>query len=147
VLRGSERLLGNTMGIQVEVEFSPMYVDQPLFSDVDAYLRPLGFQLFDLSRYRVRRPTVDASVPSRGQLLWGHALYLRRPDTPPQERAARLAVVAALAGVPDYAAEILERVAAATSDGELRRMATRALTALRGAARDPDAERILLWRD
>ena len=97
VLMGAERTLDGTLGIQAEVEFAPMYVGQPLFADIDAFLRARGFQLFDLSRYHVRR---SSATPTRGQLLWGHALYLRDHRTLAPELAARLAVVAVVLDLP-----------------------------------------------
>ena len=44
VLAGAERLLSDSvLGLQVEVEFVEMYRRQPLFGDVDAFLRARGF--------------------------------------------------------------------------------------------------------
>jgi FkbM family methyltransferase len=81
VLRGAERLLGSTLVIQAEVEFSPMYKDQPLFADVDAHLRARGFSFhcFLSVSGRTFRPLVntrDIAAPFR-QLLWGEAVYTR----------------------------------------------------------------------
>jgi FkbM family methyltransferase len=153
ILRGSRATLAaSVVGLQVEVEFAPMYVDQPLFADVDSFLRAEGFQLFDLSRYRARRASLPAAMPTRGQLLWGHALYLRRVETVTDARAARLAVVAALSGCRDYAAEVLDRLAS-RADHELRHAAGRALDTLRSASatspgddQEPSRDRFL-WRD
>jgi hypothetical protein len=110
VLMGAGRTLDTTLGIQAEVEFAPIYVDQPLFADIDRFLRGRGFQLFDLSRYHVRRSNAGPA-PTRGQLLWGHALYLRdyRGLTP--ELAARLAIVAMVLELPDLAADIVTSLA------------------------------------
>jgi len=132
ILAGAERALHDTVvGIQTEVEFAPMYVRQPLFADVDAFLRARGFQLFDLSRYRARRGAVDAAVSTRGQLLWGHALYLRDYRTLSPPMAARLAAVAALLDIPDLAMAILDDLSgSAPQDGE-RRAARRAREVLR----------------
>jgi len=47
-------LATSILGLQVEVEFYPVY-NQPLFSDIDNYLRPLDYYLFDFFRYRLRR--------------------------------------------------------------------------------------------
>jgi FkbM family methyltransferase len=44
ILAGAERLISSSvLGIQVEVEFGQMYVDQALFADVDRYLCNRGF--------------------------------------------------------------------------------------------------------
>lgn len=140
VLRGAEQLLRDSIiGLQIEVEFAPMYVDQPLFADVDAFLRARGFQLYDLSRYRIRRTALDASVPTRGQLLWGHALYFRdHHQNMPEPLMLRLAVVSVLLDFPDLAAHVLDLVAAQTSDAGVQkavRKAREALAELAGGGR------------
>jgi FkbM family methyltransferase len=108
ILKGSEHLLATSiLGLQVEVEFFPLYKNQPLFSDIDNYLQPLGFLLFDLSRYRLRR----AYLKTRGQLLWGHAFYLKdvqRMDHGQLAQFLTLAAIASYNGFEDYALEVLE---------------------------------------
>ena len=109
LLEGADdSLRQSVLGIQVEIEFAPMYLEQPLFADVDAFLRSRGFTLYDLSRYHVSRAAHGASLATRGQLLWGQALYLRDHRDPDSEAlSARLAVVAVLLNLPDLAALIL----------------------------------------
>jgi FkbM family methyltransferase len=110
VLAGAKRFLDSSViGVQAEVEFAPMYRDQPLFGDIDAHLRARGFLLFDMSRYHVRRDSVERTVATRGQLLWGHALYLRDYTRVVEsaDTLLRLAAAAALLGIPDYTAEIV----------------------------------------
>lgn len=110
ILIGSSQLLANSiLGLQVEVEFFPLYKDQPLFADVDNYLRPLGFRLFDLSRYRLRR----SYTRTRGQLIWGHAFYLKDVHHIKEEQLSQFLTLAAIAsyyGVEDYAIEVLETI-------------------------------------
>lgn len=78
ILRGADIFLKKSvLGLRVEVEFSPIYKNQPLFSDVDSFLRPYGFVLFDLSRHRYRRSSAPRSILTKGQLLYGHAVYMR----------------------------------------------------------------------
>jgi FkbM family methyltransferase len=108
ILQGSEHLLAaSILGLQVEVEFFPIYKDQPLFSDVDNYLRQRGFRLFDLSRYRLRR----AYLKTRGQLLWGHAFYLKDVHQLNKDQLTQYLALAAIASYlrfEDYAVEVLE---------------------------------------
>jgi len=110
ILQGSEHLLSTSiLGLQVEVEFYSIYKDQPMFSDVDKYLRRLGFSLFDLSRYRLRR----AYIKTRGQLLWGHTFYLRDVHQMKKGQFAQFLTLAAIAsyyGFEDYAIEVLETI-------------------------------------
>jgi FkbM family methyltransferase len=118
ILQGSEHLLTTSLlGLQVEVEFFPIYKDQPLFSDVDSHLRPMGFCLFDLSRYRLRR----AYIKTRGQLLWGHALYLKDVHQIKKGQVAHFLTLSAIAsffGFEDYALEVLHSLVENAADFE-----------------------------
>ena len=71
ILQGSFQILQNSvLAIHTEVSFSPLYLNQPLFADVDYYLRDKGFTLFDLSGAYYRRsrsPIVPRTRP--GQLI------------------------------------------------------------------------------
>lgn len=59
----------------------PLYKDQPLFADVDAYLRGKGFMLHMISGAsgRLFRPLVIQNDASAwlNQLLWADAVYVR----------------------------------------------------------------------
>jgi len=52
ILQGGEDFFRkNIVGLEVEVEFAPMYKDQPLFSDVDVFVRTkLGLELWDMRK-------------------------------------------------------------------------------------------------
>jgi FkbM family methyltransferase len=118
VLQGAEKLLKESvLAIQVEVEPSPLYINQPLFSDVDAYLREQDYTLFDIQfSRRIRKKSPIFSPAHPGQILWGDGYYfydflrddisLSRPKTP--EQLFKLACVADVMNFSDYALEILE---------------------------------------
>ncbi|MGJ3252807.1 MAG: FkbM family methyltransferase [Elainellaceae cyanobacterium] len=118
VFKGGERSLKNVLAIQTEVSFSPLYLDQPLFSDVDTYLRAKGFALFGFlfpnsMNIRRRSPVRPSNRP--GQLLWADAIYLKdlladevEPSLRPPQALLKLACIADTLGFPDYALEILE---------------------------------------
>jgi FkbM family methyltransferase len=127
ILKGADRFLATSVvGLQIEMEFSPFYEGQPLFGAVDEYLRSFGFMLFDLSRNRYRRAAMARDLITRGQLLWGDAIYLRDyrslTGNGAKERALKLSVIAGLLGVHDYALEawdfVLRNSAGAVSDIE-----------------------------
>ena len=155
ILQGAESFLSSgVLGLRVEVEFSEMYLNQPLFADVDAYLRPFDFMLFDLKRYHLRRKACPRDVDTEGQLLWGQALYLkdyhalRRQNN--QEKMVKLAIVAAFHGFHDYALEIVDFLVdggtgdlPATETSELRRARARYVSALTDSRR----VKTLLWLD
>ena len=112
ILRGADVLLrDNVLALQVEVEFAQMYTDQPLFGEVDSHLRGYGFSLSDLTRYLGRCRTLEPHQPTRGQLLWGQALYLRDYERlATAEQKLRLAVLGSFYGHDDYALEIVEQL-------------------------------------
>ena len=117
VLEGAINILNRgTLAIQVEVEFSQLYVGQPLFADVDSFLRKNNFTLFDvIQSYRPRVRSPICSESRGGQLLWGDAFYLRDlicDDISEQDKSPdnllKLACIADILGSPDYGLEVLE---------------------------------------
>ena len=112
ILQGAQAFLSNSIvGVKCEVEFAPLYEGQVLFGDVDAFLRQRGFVLFDLSRSRYRRAGFPDDALTRGQLLWGDAVYLRdyRSLAPADKLALfKLCLLSAHLQFHDYALEVLD---------------------------------------
>jgi FkbM family methyltransferase len=119
VLEGASEILDRSiLAVYSEVEFTDIYVNQPLFGDIDIFLRNKNFTLFDLivSTGRAFRKTSPiTSRTRRGSLVWADAFYLRdlmRPNlnthlqTP--ERILKLACIADVMDYTDYALELLE---------------------------------------
>jgi FkbM family methyltransferase len=79
ILRGASQTLTQTFLVEVEVEFYPMYKGQPLFADVDALLCSCGFELLYLNRAFLQRKKFYKDL-SRGELIFGDALYGRSPS-------------------------------------------------------------------
>lgn len=93
ILRGAERVLADCVGLEVEVEFSELYEGQPLFADVDQFLRQQGFMLWrlgDLCHYAEATSPVKTgherayyggldtlTEAGNGRLFWGNAVYFR----------------------------------------------------------------------
>jgi len=78
ILKGADNILKNEIfGLEIEVEFSPLYENQPLFSDVDKFLRKYDFQLFDLKHYYWKRKAGQTYGGNKGQLIFADALYFR----------------------------------------------------------------------
>ena len=119
VLKGAITALENCLlGVQVEVEFIPLYLQQPLFTDIDLFLRNYGLTLFDLITDNPWCRVTRACSPFRsatraGQLTWADACYLRDPiqkQSAPVQSPAQILKLACLADVlefPDYALELL----------------------------------------
>lgn len=78
VLQGAGNLLDRCLCVEAEVEFDHQYVGQPVFADVDAFLRSQGFELHALRRSYWRLKGQHASARG-GKLMHGDALYFR-PD-------------------------------------------------------------------
>lgn len=68
VLRGSDRILGNTRFVLTEVSFQPYYVGGATFDEVLAHLRGRGFRLLGLS---------EGFRDAAGELVEGDALFGR----------------------------------------------------------------------
>merc|ERR1711924_266039 len=77
VLEGAEKTLQKALVIHTEVEFVEMYQKQPLFADVDQFLRRAGFVFhrFASLQGRPMKPLFYKSNPIQpiSQQLWGDA--------------------------------------------------------------------------
>jgi FkbM family methyltransferase len=80
-LSHARRCLADVLLIQTEVEFLPMYVGQPLFSEVECFLRGEGFMFhrFFPAVSRVVRPLLvnNDIYAGMSQVLWADALFVR----------------------------------------------------------------------
>ena len=80
VLHGAEARLKDALVIHTEVEFVPLYKGQPLFADIDSFLRARGFAFHTVnSSGRTFKPLIPNNDPSLAlsQKLWGDAVYVR----------------------------------------------------------------------
>jgi FkbM family methyltransferase len=80
VLEGAETRLKDVLVIHTEVEFVPLYKGQPLFADIDSFLRARGFAFHKMSTYgRTFKPLIPNNRPegALSQTLWGDAVYVR----------------------------------------------------------------------
>lgn len=150
ILHGAEGFLSKgVVGVKCEVEFAPLYEAQPLFGDVDAFLRGLGFMLFDLSRSRYRRAEFPSYALTRGQLLFGNAFYVRDSAWFAKQSAKlplfKLCLLAAHLGFHDYSLETLELLLAG-GGGNLSREEYTALLSTREQYL-ADLKRGALWVD
>lgn len=118
VLQGAERVLKDVSVIQVEVEFLELYENQPLFADVDRYLRGQGFAFHTFLGFGSRcfKPMVVNNDPNAGiqQILWSDAVYVRdwlRLDALSADKIARYAtIVHEVVGSPDLCLGLLEHL-------------------------------------
>ena len=79
ILQGGQAAIGGAVGIDIEVEFLPVYTGQPLFSDVDTFLRERGFELFDMNRL-YWKTVAGSRIQGKGQMIAADALYFKSPE-------------------------------------------------------------------
>lgn len=81
VFRNALKALSTALLIVTEVEFVELYRGQPMFADVDIFLRGRGFQFHSFPGFggRAFKPLVAGGNinASFGQLLWSDANYVR----------------------------------------------------------------------
>ncbi len=131
ILEGAVNTIKNhVFGVEVEVEFVEMYQNQPLFSDVDSFMRKQGFWLFDIQTAYWKRNIGKAYHKKRGQLIYGNVLYLRTPDSfcklfqnIPAKMLKKSKILKALSicflyGYVDYAMELFDGTAALFDEAE-----------------------------
>jgi hypothetical protein len=107
--------------VHTEVEFVPLYRGQPLFADVDTFLRAQGFQFHTFTGL-ARRYIAPLSSPRDkpngvNQMVWADAVYMRDPLSWPQLAPERRLMLAALMhnlyGSVDVALNLVKGVAEA----------------------------------
>jgi FkbM family methyltransferase len=119
VLRGAEQQLASVRVIEAEVEFQELYEGQPLFNDVESFLRDRGFGLWrlrdiyhcGLSRAGRGEPVFGVGeyvehTRLGGQIAWANAVFVRDElaDTGSQlgwPARARDACVSSIFGFPE----------------------------------------------
>lgn len=80
VFQGAAKVLETALVLHTEVEFVSLYKDQPLFGDIDVYLRSKGFVLHQMQPAgRAFKPLVANNDVNAmlSQFLWGDAIYVR----------------------------------------------------------------------
>jgi len=101
VLAHGQAKLADTVAIQTEVSFVPLYKDQPSFGDMDLALRALGFLPHSVTGTKIWpiSPMVVGDAPNRGirQLLETDMVYVRdfsAPENMGVEQWKHLALIA-----------------------------------------------------
>ncbi|SDK79351.1 methyltransferase, FkbM family [Maridesulfovibrio ferrireducens] len=128
ILKGAEQTLRTTtVALFIETEFLPIYNDQPLFSEVESYLRSLGFSFFGFHdvHLRSKRLVDKRNYPlGRERPYWADAIFFKDPieqsswtfsnDAPQtnfsntNERQTAVLILAAFCfGYIDFALELL----------------------------------------
>ena len=107
-LKGMKNKLKNCLGLEIEVEFSNLYNNQPLFGDLDNFLKNQDFEFIDFTNiYRWDRKVYN----SFGQAVFGDGLWLRSPEfivKNHQEKAIKYIAICCIYGRLDLAIIVLE---------------------------------------
>lgn len=101
VFRNALRVLSGVLAIQTEVEFVELYKQQPMFADVDIFLRGQGFQFHTFTGFgsRAFKPIIVDGNLNKGlrQYLWSDAVYFRdwlKTDQLSELKLKKMAVIA-----------------------------------------------------
>lgn len=117
VLQSAPRLLSTCLMVQAEVEFIPLYKNQPLFADIDGFMRSHGFVLHRFANlsgrpFKPMRFNAAAGENAYRQLLWGDAIFIRdfrRLDRLRPEELLKFAILAhVICGSSDLALHCLQ---------------------------------------
>ena len=107
-LKGMEKNLNDCLGVELEVEFSPLYKGQPLFGEISSFLNKKGFEFFDFTNLcRWERYAFN----SYGQNVFGDGIWLRSPEMIDEmfpEKYLKYISICALYGRFDLINKILE---------------------------------------
>ncbi|NWJ41142.1 MAG: FkbM family methyltransferase [Geothrix sp.] len=112
-LQGAAAVLQDVLFIVCEVEFVPLYLGQPLFGDVDAFLRSRGFTFhkFIGGAGRTVKPLVfNNDTNHLNQQMWADAIFIRdlfHLDALTSDQLQKMAIFLALYGSPDVALFLL----------------------------------------
>ncbi len=124
VLKGAQQALASAVLVEVEVSFLQRYVGQPVFADVEAWMKQRGFELIELYRLKRYRAANSLGIRSSltddgqrsGQVAYGDAIFVRSQaaivEAAAKDQGASVlrAMVALLAyGKADHAAALLDR--------------------------------------
>jgi FkbM family methyltransferase len=113
ILRDAQGLLdAELVCVELEVMFEQLYEAQPLFGEVDTFLRAAGFYLHELGNILYVKPRgLQQFGGAKGRIIQADAVYFRvRPDLVRMADAKIAAAVMAYVayGYPDAAIELLQ---------------------------------------
>lgn len=131
ILEGSAKTIESSIfGLEVEVEFAELYEGQPLFADIDRFVKQFGFHLFDLKPLYWKRDAGKRYGGPKGQIVVADALYLRTQTDygrilksiadadARKSKVLRAVSVCIIHGYLDYALEIFRENKRCFSDEE-----------------------------
>jgi FkbM family methyltransferase len=120
VMKNLENLLkNNCLGIVIECFFQEYHINRPLFSEIELYLRSLGYYVFDISLEKWGRWDNPTKYPldhhgnkreGNAQVMFGNVLFFKDPilnnNINDIEKIKKLIELADLWDMKDYAIEL-----------------------------------------
>lgn len=107
VFKGGIATLKETLAIVSEIEFIPLYRNQPLFGDVCAFLAGEGLQFhkfLGMSSRALKTTMLCGSINVPTQHLWGNAMFIRdifEPANFTDDQLLKAAIISNHYGSPD----------------------------------------------
>lgn len=77
ILKSGSSILDDVIAVYSEVEFIKVYENQPLFCELNNFMEQKGFLLYDIRKIKAKRKNVKEDFFTKGQLVWGDAIYLK----------------------------------------------------------------------
>jgi FkbM family methyltransferase len=80
ILEHGTRVLSSALVVELEVEFLPLYKGQPLYGDVESFMRRQGFlphKLIDVAGRCLRPFSLPKPSEAMSQVLWADAIFIR----------------------------------------------------------------------
>jgi len=120
-LEGARATLNGVSTIQTEVSFVPQYIDQPLFSEIELFLRKNKFNLarlmephhHPLTPFSSENPSDRAFIP-----VWTDAIFIKHVFSPHLLSKEKLLKTAIIAGVRYQALDVMYRCLKQVFDDE-----------------------------
>jgi FkbM family methyltransferase len=78
VLNGSINKIKNMIGIEIELDFVPIYCGGSLFAEVNDFLNGQDMILMDIKQVYWSRKNLGNLYIGKGELIWGDGLYFKR---------------------------------------------------------------------
>ena len=107
VFKGGTNILSDVLAIVSEVEFVPLYIDQPLFGDVSGFLTDynLMFHKFLTLQGTALKPfLINNDINASSQIMWSDAMFIRNVDqinNLNEDQLLKLSLLARIYGSPD----------------------------------------------
>jgi FkbM family methyltransferase len=115
VFQGAEKTLKNVLKVVSEVEFVPIYVNQPLFGDVSKFLNEKGLmfnKFLGLCGRALKPIKIKNNVNFPSQHFWSDAVFVKNIERIPDlsnEKLLKLSLLAATYDSPDITYHCLKK--------------------------------------